>query len=292
MVLLATTAAVVAVMFWIVSGTLSKRIVMGLGIYIVPFIVVTLGLIPMLLATLLVGQYQIGLYSAFIAIIGGVFLSLGFIFAYMALRKERLATTSAFVEIQPAALVLLGIFVLGEHVTGIEIAGILIVFLGSMLVITTEKFRINKNLLPALYANICWAIYWIIMTFSVTSAGTFALPIFISRIAGMVVVLAYLMTNRKAMASLRNLGTSMRGSRAVTVLVALTVIGAFVDSAGDTVFGITVGSTVLAVGGALMAVAPMVVSFFGFLFYRERLRRIEIAGLLVMVFGAFVLTVL
>ncbi len=292
MVLLATTAAIIAVMFWIVSGTLSKRIVRGLGTYIVPFIVVTLGLIPMVIAVLLVGQYQVTLYSTLIAIAAGIFLSLGFIFAYMALRTERLATTSAFVEIQPAALVILGIFVLGEQVTGIQIAGILIVFVGSLMVITTEEFKINQALLPALYANIAWSIYWVLMTFSVTSAGTFALPILISRISGMLVVLAYLFTNKMAITTLRGLGTKMRGSRIVTALVILTIVGAFVDAIGDTVFGITVGSTVLAVGGALMALAPMVVSFFGFVFYKERLRRMELVGLLVMVVGAFVLSVL
>ncbi len=292
MVLLATTAAIISVMLWIISGTISKRIARGLGIYIVPFIIVTLGLAPMLIATVLAGQYQLTLESVVVASVAGIFLSLGFILAYKALETQKLATTSAFGEIQPAALVILGLLVFGEHITPVEIVGIIVIFIGATLVITTEKFKINRGLLPAFLSNICWSFYWILMTFSVISAGTYAFPLLISRVAGMVIVVIYLLTNRRALASLKGLGTKIKGSRTIAALVVLTIIAAFADASGDTVFGITISSTVLAIGGALVALSPMITSFFGFLFYRERLRRIEIVGLLIMVSGALAVTVL
>ena len=76
------------------------------------------------------------------------------------------------------------------------------------------------------------------------------------------------------------------------VLIALTVIASFADASGDTLFGITAGSPVLAIGAALVALQPMVVSFLGFIQYRDKLTKLQLYGLVVMIAGALVLSVL
>lgn len=237
------------------------------------------------------GVYSIPAYSIAIAIIGGIFLAIGFIYGFKALQTENLASVSALAEIQPATLVLFGLLILGEQVTAVELLGIIIVFAGTLMIITTEKLEINKRLMPAVFSVLAWTAYWILISYAVISASTFAFPILISRLVGVPILLCYLLSDKRAMSKLSDFSQKLKRNRTFLVLIALTVVASLADASGDTLFGITVGSSVLAIGAALVALQPMIVSFFGFLLYKDKLTRLQLYGLVVMIAGALVLSI-
>ncbi|MDE1833723.1 MAG: DMT family transporter [Candidatus Micrarchaeota archaeon] len=286
-----TVAAIMSTLMWIIAGTISKKISRELGSHLTAFLVVTLSLIPILTATLLVGVYTIPLEGIILAVVAGIFLGIGFILGFKALQTENLSSVSSLTEIQPAVLVLLGLFALGEHITTLQVMSIITVFLGASMILTTEKFDINKKLIPAILSSISWTFYWAIMTYSITNSNTFALPVFISRAIGIPFVIVYLLRDRKA-PSVVLFFKKLKRNRTFTVLIALTIIASFADAVGDVLFGITVGSPVLAIGAAIIALSPMMISFFGFVLYKERLTRLQLFGLLIMIIGALALSIL
>ncbi len=287
-----TEAAIVATLFWIISGTASKKIVRGLGSQRYIFIILSLGSLPALFATLLVGNYSIGYYDIIISAVSGIFLTLGFVFMYMSLKTEQLANSSALNALQPAVLVLFGLVVLGEHASVPQIIGMLVIFSGAFMIITTKGFTINKRLFPAALSAASWAVYWIIITLVIDNAHTYALPIFISRIAGLAVAAAYLYYSKTLHGAFSKSFTHFYRNRTLIVLLSLAVIGALADGSGDTVFGITIGNNVLAIGAALSAFSPMMVPFLAFIFYKEKLTRLQFLGLLAMVAGGIIVSVL
>ncbi len=292
MIPIGTSAAMVSIILWIISGTILKKVSSGLGSHFSSFVYLAVSLIPIVLATIILGVYSIPLFGVITALAGGVFLGVGLIYAFKALQTENLVNVSALAEIQPAILVLFGLLVLGEQVTTIQLVGMVVIFAGALMIITTEKLRINKMLLPALYSAVLWTVYWIILSYSVISANTFALPILISRIVGVPIVFCYLFTNKHALMKLHGFWDRIKRNRAFMVLISLTVIASIADASGDTLFGITIGSPVLAIGAALVALQPMVVSFLGFILYRDKLTKLQLYGLVVMIAGALVLSVL
>ena len=289
MIIQGTAAAITAVFFWIISNGISKKVVKAFGAPLIALAVILLGIIPMSVSVVLTGMYSMPLYSTAMAAASGVFLGLGFILMYMSLRTEQLANASALGEIQPAALVLFGLLVLGEQVTRIQLLSMAAIFVGAFLIITYEKFRINKYLIPAALASVSWAVYWMMMSYAISSAHGFSLPVLVSRIVSIGLALAFVFFRKGTMKDMRGRLHAMRKSSAFGALAALVIFMGLVDGIGDSVFGITVISKVFAIGGAMTALSPMVVSFLGFLFYKERLSRLQFVGLGIMVAGAVVL---
>ncbi len=290
MILIGTTAAILAVILWTVSGTINKRVATGLGTHLSAFLYVLISIIPVLIATTILGVYSISFFGIWTAVIAGIFLAVGFILGFRALQTENLSSVSALQEIMPATLLLFGLFILGEKINTVQFAGIAPIFLGTLMIITTEKLEINKKMLPAVLAVVAWSIYWMIISYSVISADTYALPILISRLVSLPVVLVYLLSDKAAVSSLKSLPSRLSGSRTIAVLLILVSIASLSDASGDTIFGITSGSPVLAIGAALVALQPMAVSFLAFVIYKDKLTRLQLYGLLVMLIGALVLS--
>ena len=292
MILLGTTAAILAMVLWTISGTINKKVATGLGTHVSAFLYVLVSLIPVLIATMIIGIYSISPFGIETAVVAGVFLAVGFIFGFKALSTENLSSVSALQEIMPALLLLFGLFILGERINQVQSAGIIIIALGTLMTIITEKLEINTRMIPAILAVVSWAIYWMVISYSVISAKTFALPILISRVISLPVTLIYLLSDRDAVSSLASLPSRIRTNRTAAVLLILVSIASFADASGDTIFGITSGSSVLAIGAALVALQPMVVSFLAFVIYKDKLTRMQLIGLLVMLVGALILSVL
>ncbi len=292
MVPLGIIATIISVVLWTIASTISKKVSRDLGSHTVAFLYLAFSILPILIATAIVGVYSITFYGLALAILGGIFLSIGFIYGFKALQTENLASVVTLGELLPALLVVFGIFILGEKVTMLQTISIIVIFGGALMIITTEKFRINRRLVPAIISTFAWTGYWIALSYSITSANTFALPILISRLVGVPFIIWYLLSNKAATRSISNLGEKLKRNRTFLVLVSFTLIASFSDAVGDVLFGITVGSPSLALGAALVALQPMLVSFFAFLLYKERLTKLQLYGLLIMIIGALALSLL
>ncbi|MEM3839166.1 MAG: DMT family transporter [Candidatus Micrarchaeaceae archaeon] len=292
MILLGVTAAITAVMFWLVSNSASKRIVRGLGTHTVTMLMIGLGTVPALVGTLVIGIYSVPASSALLSMAAGLLLPVGFALGYTTLRTEKLSNAAPLGEIQPAAFVLFGLAVLGESVSVLQMTSIIAIFSGAFLILTTEGMKFNRKLMPYILSNICWVIYWLAMTYSVRWAHTYALPILISRLTAVAPALIYFMSDKRSAIDLHWLRVKIKTNGTFAALISLATIAAFADASGDTVFGITLQTNVLALGGAMLALSPMFIAFAGFLLYHEKLTRLQLAGLAIMVIGAVALNAL
>ncbi len=292
MVLLGVAAAIVAVMFWIISNGISKRMVRGLGTHTVTLFMVVLGIIPALAATLLIGTYSLPMDSLLLSLAAGLALPIGFALGYIALRTEKLSNVAPLGEVQPAAFVIFGIAVLGEAISVLQTVSIIAVFAGAFLILITERLRLNRRLIPALLSNACWIAYWLAMTYAVRWGHTYALPILLSRITAVAGAAVYFASDRLSVINMRWAAGKMKKNRTFLILIILATIAALADATGDTIFGITLNTNVLALGGAMLALSPMFIAFCGFLLYREKLTGMQLLGLCIMVIGAVSLSVL
>ncbi len=286
-------AAIASTALWVVWGSLSKRIATTIASTIVVVMMMGIGAIPMIIAVLALGVYSIPASSVILACLAGVLATIGFFLTLRALRTEQLTNSTSFGELQPAILVLFGLFALGETITTAHALSMIVIFIGAFLIIRTQGVRINKRLVPAALSVVAWTIYWIVITYSVTWAGTFALPVAISRITGAVLAGLYLFLYRaETREKLDSSKRTRKGRLLLYSALALVIVAALADGTGDTAFAFALGAGTVAVSGAITALSPMFISIIGFLLYKDRLTGLQFVGLAVMIVGAVALSLL
>lgn len=286
---LAATAALVSVLFWTFSNTVSKRLSVSLNRVYMTIAVLLAGFLPIAVLLALFGAGGTSTLSLLIAAFSGVFLVAGFVLLYKALHTEQLTNTVVLGEIQPAILVVFGIFVLGEHVILANIVFMIMIFAGAVLVVTSENLRINGKLMPALLANISWTIYWIMISYSVNIGNGFVVPVAMSRVFGLAILLlytAFFVPVSRPIGRIKRRRPSMRAMLPLFIL--LLILCGIADATGDTIFAYVAGSQ-LAIGGAISALTPVVVSVIAYFVYKERLTRTQALGFAIMVIGAIAL---
>jgi len=282
-------AAIASMLIATASGIISKRVVKNLSVRASALTTVGIGAVPIALGLLIAGTYSLPLNDIIICLASGIFLSAGFIFRYMSLKSQQLTTTTAFGEVQQAIIVIFGLLVFSEYVSWIGLASIAVIFIGSGLLITVEGFRLNRKLIPAFLANVSWAAYWIIITFSVTNSGNFLFSLFLSRAAGIVVLVA-LMPGTFA----RKSGSSLRidGKDALSIIALLAIVTGLANGLGDALFGVVAYYNIVAIGGAINALTPIIVGAVAYFLYRDRLNKAQLVGFIIMIAGAVVLSLM
>jgi drug/metabolite transporter (DMT)-like permease len=285
-------ATFVSVFCWTITNLASRSVSRGLGNVLGSAVAIGLGVLPMALGVVLVGVYSIPATDIILAALAGIFASAGAAFGYKAVATEQLSNAVALQEVYPPILVIFGVLVLGERLTGLEAAGTLVIFLGAFFVITNEELKINRRLIPALAATICWAFYWIVLTYSINGSGTFALPVMISRVAATAFLVIIVLRDRKN--SLKKIGDLLgRVSKRhlLYLFLGIGVLAGLSDGVGDTLFAYTFGSGAVAIGSALSALTPIVITVASYFIYREKLTRLQLVGVAVMVIGALALSI-
>lgn len=178
---------------------------------------------------------------------------------------------------------------LKESVSIIAAASIILIFAGALLIITTEGLRINKKLIPAILSNVCWLIYWLIITEAVISSSTYAFQVMASRAAGLILILALFILVPSKTASTTKI-QKLEGIFPIAIILAL--LSGIFDGTGDTLFTLTVHSNLVVLGGALTALNPLFISVLSYFIYKDRLTRTQAIGFGIMVAGAVALSVL
>lgn len=293
MIPLPITVTFIAVFLWTFLNLASKKVATGIGIFLGSVIAIGVGIIPMLIATIIVGVYDVPLIYTLIAVLAGAFAAFGSLMGFRPLATEQLSNTAALQEIYPPILILFGVFVLGENLTLIQAISIIVIFLGALLVITTEKLKLNRKLLPALISPISWAFYWIVLAYAIDGSGTFALPVLVSRVVATVILVAYVIIKKKeAFAKLFAYKDNLKQTRTLTFVISIAVLAGLADGIGDTLFSYTYGSGFVAIGSAISGLAPIFITIISFYIYKDRLTKLQLTGLVIMVLGAVALSLL
>lgn len=281
-------AAFVALGFWALDDFLLKRIITKLGVIRPAIMMIGFGVIPIIILTL-AGSFAIpSLYVIILSIVAGIFFFLGYILDFKSLETEQVTNTIALGELQSAIIVLFGIFALAENASPIVILGIVIVFVGAVLVGIERRMRFNKKLLPAVFANVSWAIYWVILSFAILSYHSFVVPLLIARSAGFIGIAASVAIFGLSTKKGKKVSKAALGYSAIALML---MIGIF-DSIGNLSFGYVALSNIIAIGASITALVPVIVGVLGKVFYKDKLTLIQLLGFTMCVIGAIVISLL
>lgn len=289
MVVFAILAAYLSAFMGTISGVLSKKISVVLGNAVSAMIVMVVGIIPMIIGTILLGQLWLPAVSVLLAIVAGVFLVAGFLLIFKALETEQLSNSKSLGVIQQIVLIVFGIFVLGESLTALESISILLILMGSLFVLTTTKLKINIKLIPAVLSPASWAIYWIFLTYAVNLSGNFAMPVTIARITGAALMLIYCVFTRPAIKA--HFDVKKNGEKVIYLAITLAVVAALTNAMGDFAFSFVVGAQAVSIGSALGILSLIVTVIISVLIYRDKLTRLQVLGIAITIAGALAIAI-
>ncbi len=276
----ALIAALMYAIPFVLSDSLSKRMVSKVGAYRLGAVMLAVGLVPAILAAAFVGFNAVSFYSIVLAVATGLAISFGYMLFYKAMETEQISNSIAFSELAAAVFVIFGFLVFGESIGIIGIIGIVIVFIGASLVAVTEDRRLNKRLIPAIMAFILWSVGFIIFAYSIKASSTFATPLIIAKITALVsfIVIARFMGFRKAREKLR---LHAKGIVATGLL----------DGTGTAAFGFVTALAAVGLTGVMNAITPVVAAIIGYRYYKERFTKLQLFGFVIMVAGAVLVSI-
>lgn len=286
-------AALGSMLLIAVDGVIAKYMLRRFSMNAYVPMVLAIGLLPMLAAQYLYGgSYNLVLYLKYI-IPGSIFLAAGYILYYKALSQAEVSKVTIFSNIQPLIIFIFGLFFLNEGISAIPLLGGMLIFIGSTLGIYEKGIKIDRRLVPAVFANVSWGIYWIFMAGSVNQSN-YVLPLLVARaIASVIVTIFYLSikspAHQKTTAPRPNSKSAVHKALAITVLpltMLAVLIGSFVDSGINLTFSLAISLSFAVLGSAIIAFAPMITAVIGRIAFKDELKPYQILGLVMAVIGA------
>lgn len=267
------------------SSLISKKIASPFGNRLSALFTVGFGTVPMLVGILIFGFVSLPPNDELISLAAGFFLSLGFLLKYLSLSTEQVTNIGAVAQVQPALLVIFGIFLFNEQVNSLTIISMLIVFIGAGFITITKDFKINKNLVPAILSSASWGIYWILITISVGNTGNFLASLFFSRISGVVLLLIFFSRMKGHVTEKAMQYKKINGEEALTVIALLGLATGLFNGIGDTLFGVVAKYNEVAVGSVIGIAGLVFLATAAYFLYKERLTKLQLAGFVVVLIG-------
>lgn len=264
-----------------IGDTFAKKIVVKFGYAKTAAIVTGVSLVPFIILFILVPNQQITTYSIELSAISGIFYGLGFVFLYKSLATEQTTNTMALSEFFKGVLVLGGVFFFANVLNGTQVLGVVLIFLGSVLIIMTEKLRINQKMFFALVGFLLWAGLWLMLGYAIGISKSYVPEGFISTLVAFISALVFMFVFKEHRRHASH-------SKNANVTVYIVAVGLAVGI-GSLVFTFLVFSKLLSVGSAIIALTPIIVAIASRKIYLDKLTTVQFAGLLVMVLGALIL---
>lgn len=279
---LGVMAAFFSVFGWTTYYLLAKKAAPIIGNKKLALIITGAGAIPMAIILLILGFQWPGALSFTLAIAGGITIAIANFLNYKSMETEQVTNVAALGVIPAVMITLFGVFVLHNPLTSIELASIILVFLCVFMVMSNEKININKRLIPSLIGNLLWGTYWLIMIISITSSNTFQVQMLTSRLVGVAALAVFIyFIGIKSKAS----GKVWRRGAYVAILL-IAALSGLVDGSADGVFGLTVHLNVVAEGGTISALSPILIYIVAYFIYGDRLTKLQLLGMIGIVIGA------
>ncbi len=272
--------AIFTALSWSTSGTLIKSFASRYGSMLTSFVIAAGNLLLIGMVLLFLGHFSISTYSIALSILGGVFTAIGYLFFYVSLKREQASNAFATIEIQVVLIALYGILALHESVALAQGFGMVLVVLGILMVSFEKGHKFNKGLLPAMLANVFWAFGWIALVYPIAHSSTSLLPVWISFVADIVLVSAVMLANTRRMGNMAKINA--RGA-------AIGLSAGLASGIGNSLYSFLVSMRQLVIGTVLSNTSPAIVGVFAHFAYHDRLTKLQIAGLAVVVTGGMIL---
>ncbi len=283
-----------AVLSWTFIDSFSKIFIRRLGASKSIAIIAATGTIPMFAALLIIGMPTIN-YSQLpllilLSVIGGFALFAGFALVYRSVESAGIANSFLLVELQPPLLILFGIAALGESLNSIQIASILLIFLGIYFVTTTKGIKLDKSMVPSLVGNVMWTIYWIVVVETIMYFREYAIPMLLIRVMAMVFAVVFLTTNGKAEGSATRKNRNYYAKLTPIMILAIVVLAGIADGTGNVLFTFASFSNRVAIAAAILSMEPIIVWLIGIFVYKEKVTAMQKVGFAVATIGYIALS--
>ena len=268
------------------SDVFSKPVADVFGAY-VSSLYLGVALVPAIIYLVLSPPAQITPLLVTLAIGGGVSLALGYVFVLKSLETEQATNTWGLINLGYLSIILFGVLVLGEHVTLLQAIAIAAILTGAIMVTINRGMKFNRQLLPAIIGNLFWVGFNILIIYNIstyTSSPSAIISILFA--SGFLILLLYGLFSRKATTT-KTL-TMPKNRRPF----ALFIVSGLMLGAGQVAFVLVILQHFVALGGAVLAIEPIVVLVLGYALYKERITAFQGVGLLVTVVGAVMIGLL
>jgi drug/metabolite transporter (DMT)-like permease len=274
-------------MLWGLEDALSKKPVDAIGISITTIIILLSGLIPIAIIALFYDAPMTNIELA-LSSVAGIFWGLGFILIYKSVSTENVTSTYVINEILPAAIILFGVLGLKEHISSLNSVLMAFIFIGAVLVMLMDSLKLNKRLLYALFANFSWAVFWILMITTIDMSRHFAMPLLIARvIATAAIALFFIGVLKKS--GTKNVLKKFPKRSMLYLPFAIAIFIGVIDGLGNDMFGFVSTTNLVALGGGIIAISPIVVALLGRIWYKDRLVVVQWIGFGIMVIAAILM---
>ncbi len=271
--------SVFAALAWATSGTIIKSFSTRFKNFYAALAVIigNFAAVSVVMALLgLFGHFSISAYAAEIAALSGLVTTAGYLLFYWSLQSQQASNTYAMIEIQAVVLALYAAFALHESVGTVELFGLLAVVIGVIIVSTEKGFKFNKRMLPAMAANLVWALGWILLVYPISVASNSAVPIWISFTVGLA-----------AVAVITPIYARRRGHSPDLVRkgMPIGIAAGLFSGAGNLFYAAVIAMKQLALGAVTGNSSPAIVAVFAHFIYHDRLTKFQILGLMLVLAG-------
>ncbi len=228
---------------------------------------------------LLMGHFSIGAYAVLLSVLSGVVTTAGYLLFYLTLESQQASNTYATIELQVVLLALYGIFVLHEAVSAAKILGMFAVAAGVILVSMelSGGRKLNRLMLPAMAANVLWATGWILMVYPISHASNSIIPVWISFTVTISLIAAITPIYMRG----RRVPRQLLGPKGFPVGIAA---GLF-SGTGNMLYSVLVSIKQLVVGAVMSNSTPAIVAALAYFIYHDRLTRLQLLGMFLVVAG-------
>ncbi len=274
-------AALLYAIPFVLSDSISKKVLLKFGAYTTGVMLLSIGLIPIAIISLLYNFGPISAYLILTSSLSGIMLAAGYILFYKTVATEHVSNSIVFSELGSAIFVIFGFFVLGESIRLAGIFGAAMVFIGGGLVALTEDLKFNKRLLPAMSAFILWSSSFIIISYPIKLYGSFGFALIIARIAALLSFIAI----ARALNLHKNTGTHAHKSYGDVLSIGL------LDGTGMAGFGLAAIIGAIGLAGVMNAMVPVIGAIIGFILYKERFTKLQLFGFSLMILGAVIVSI-
>lgn len=285
--------ALITMFSFFISDIFYKYCSQYLDYYKTTALAVGFGILPMLLF-LILGRFSffnlILNYNLFLLIIiSSIFLLIGYFLNFKTLKTEQVTHTFALSQIQPIMLILFGIFIMHESLELTRIVAIVFLITGSIFIISNEKFKISKQFIPAIFANILWGSYWFIVTIIININNVNSISmIFLARLISFIIALMFLITYIKNKKNI--LKQKTQKLKINKKIIAIIFLGALFDGIGNIIFVLIDKSNNLVFGSIFLAIIPALLGIFAYIVFKDKFTKLQLLGLFIIISTAILLS--
>lgn len=274
---------IVALLGWGLADFFAKRLVDRFGDLKALFWIQALSLVPFATLYFIVdGRLAFAAADYLFFAVISLFSIVGYIFFYRAIKLGNISIMSPIQATVIAGTLILAALVLHERLAALEYAAIGILFIGLMLTgvnITllrkTKRVALFSGVKENLISVVLFSVHFILLGIIIPKHGWLA-PIFFFRAFNVLFLLSYMTFTRSSIAFPKKI------TRTSSYLIPITAIA---DVAAIIFFSLGVNSEYVSIVTPVASSFPLVTVTLALIFYKEKLDKIQIAGILLLISG-------